>query len=513
MDLQEQVFLVIDNQSNTRLSIKNILFTMGVKNSIFASSYDEGIKIVSQQSIHVIICNWNLVGKDGFQLLTDLKSDPRYSSISFILMTANRARKDIVAAIKLGVNELVIKPFSAAMLKEKISRILKNPNQRIIDRIPEPESSEAELDQEQSSDEKSKILIVDDVAENIDVFSGILRDHYRIKATINGEKALKLVQANPDIDLILLDIMMPIMDGMTVCQQLKSDPKTAHIPVIFVSAKNEVIDITRGFSLGAVDYISKPVIPAILLARVHTHINLKRALDQARNEVDILVENARLQQDMELMLQHEIKRPLVAIQAWSERLLSGGEPTLAEVKRQAQQISEAAKRSLLTLSRAQTVSQLEQGGYTLQLNSVDLLQELRNSMQRLQGRAKSAIQFKSDRPQVVVKSDGELLPILFDNLLYSAANCLSKQGELGLSVGLEAGQWQIRLDLPLLLSESEMNTLLSKYTARHEEVGESRCHLYTTSLIAQTLGGSIHWHTVEGIRTRLMVALPETLDP
>ncbi len=512
MDLQEQVFLVIDNQSNTRLSIKNILFTMGVKNSLFASNYEEGIKMVNQQSIHLIICNWNLVGKDGFQLLSDLKADSRYSAIPFILMTANRARKDIVAAIKLGVNELVIKPFSAAMLKEKIDRTLKSPNQRIIDRIPEPEGSEAELDRESSNDEKSKILIVDDVAENIDVFSGILRDYYRIKATISGEKALKLVQAHSDIDLILLDIMMPGMDGMAVCQQLKSDPKTAHIPVIFVSAKNEVVDMTRGFSLGAVDYISKPVIPAILLARVNTHIQLKRALDQARNEVDILAENIRLQRDMELMLQHEIKQPLAAIQAWSERLLATPEPPLPEIKRQVRQMGEAAKRSLLTLARAQAVAQLEQGSYTLRLNSIDLMQELHSSIQRLQGRMKSGIALPSEPVQAWVQSDGGLLPILLDHLFYSSANCLSKQGELSLTVRLEAAEWQTRLELPLLLAESEIGALLLKYATRHEEGGDNRCSLYTTALIASALGGAFHWQTVDGGRTVLVVTLPQSTD-
>ena len=128
--------------------------------------------------------------------------------------------------------------------------------------------------------EKSTILVVDDTPENIDVLNGILKPEYQIKVALNGEKALKVAQSDPQPDLILLDIMMPDIDGYEVCQRLKSDPKTAKIPIIFVSAMTEVTDETKGFSLGAVDYITKPVSPAIVRARVKNHLSLTAARQQ-----------------------------------------------------------------------------------------------------------------------------------------------------------------------------------------------------------------------------------------
>jgi len=132
--------------------------------------------------------------------------------------------------------------------------------------------------------EKSTILVVDDTPENIDVLNGILKPEFQVKVALNGMKALKIVQAAPQPDLILLDIMMPDIDGYEVCRRLKSDPVTKDIPVIFVSAMSEVMDETKGFELGAVDYITKPLSPAIVTARVRNHLSLK----SARNELEVL---------------------------------------------------------------------------------------------------------------------------------------------------------------------------------------------------------------------------------
>ena len=126
----------------------------------------------------------------------------------------------------------------------------------------------------------SVILIVDDTPENVDVLAGVLREHYQIKVALNGPKALKIAQSDPAPALILLDVMMPEMDGYQVCLQLQADERTRRIPVIFVTAKSEVEDEAQGFGLGAVDYITKPVNPAIVLARVRTHLALKHSLQK-----------------------------------------------------------------------------------------------------------------------------------------------------------------------------------------------------------------------------------------
>ena len=125
------------------------------------------------------------------------------------------------------------------------------------------------------------LLVVDDVESNIDILVGILGDDYDVSVAMEGESALEAVNDDPP-DLILLDIMMPGVDGYEVCRRLKANPGTEKIPVIFVTAKTDVADEARGFELGAVDYITKPISPPVVQARVKTHLALydqKRALE------------------------------------------------------------------------------------------------------------------------------------------------------------------------------------------------------------------------------------------
>jgi putative two-component system response regulator len=126
---------------------------------------------------------------------------------------------------------------------------------------------------------KNTVLVVDDTPDNLSLMSALLKDQYKVKVANNGEKALKIVQGDSPPDLILLDIMMPGLSGYDVCQQLKADPDTRDIPIIFLTAMTAIEDEKRGLELGAVDYITKPISPPIVLARVDTHLKIKAAAD------------------------------------------------------------------------------------------------------------------------------------------------------------------------------------------------------------------------------------------
>jgi len=126
--------------------------------------------------------------------------------------------------------------------------------------------------------EQPVVLLVDDTPTNLSLLSNILKEKYRIKVANSGTKALELAFASPP-DLILLDVMMPEMDGYEVCRQLKDNPDTRDIPVLFLTAKSQLEDEELGLSLGAMDYIHKPISPPIIKARVHNHISLKMQTD------------------------------------------------------------------------------------------------------------------------------------------------------------------------------------------------------------------------------------------
>jgi len=132
------------------------------------------------------------------------------------------------------------------------------------------------------------VLIVDDEPANLFLLTHLLEPSYQVRAANTGESALRAAANEPTPDLVLLDVMMPGMDGYAVLERLRSDPATREIPVIFLTALAEIKDEERGLQLGAVDYITKPISPPILLARVRTHLELKKARDILANENSVL---------------------------------------------------------------------------------------------------------------------------------------------------------------------------------------------------------------------------------
>ena len=143
-----------------------------------------------------------------------------------------------------------------------------------------PETSEDAL--------RPLILAVDDSSDNLWVLSGLLKDLYRVKLAGSGEKALQIARSTPPPDLILLDVMMPGMSGHEVCRQLKAEPATRHIPIIFLTAMTGTEDEKVGLALGAADFITKPINPPIVLARVATQLQAKAGADFLRDQNQFL---------------------------------------------------------------------------------------------------------------------------------------------------------------------------------------------------------------------------------
>jgi serine phosphatase RsbU (regulator of sigma subunit) len=137
-------------------------------------------------------------------------------------------------------------------------------------------------------DDKKVVLVVDDAPANIHVVNEILHHNYKVRIAINGAKALELANGTPPPDLILLDVVMPGMDGYEVCTRLKADSVTRDIPVIFLTGQTEITDETRGFEVGAVDYIHKPFSPAVVAARVQTHLALRETREQLARQLQTI---------------------------------------------------------------------------------------------------------------------------------------------------------------------------------------------------------------------------------
>lgn len=141
------------------------------------------------------------------------------------------------------------------------------------------------------STKRPTILVIDDEPFNLSLLDEVLNKNYTIQKASNGPEALELAFANPP-DLILIDVMMPHMDGFEVCRQLKKDTSTMHVPVIFITAKNEIRDEELGFAVGASDFIHKPISAPIVAARVRTHLKIKFMQEYLRSENTKLLKSA-----------------------------------------------------------------------------------------------------------------------------------------------------------------------------------------------------------------------------
>jgi len=174
--------------------------------------------------------------------------------------------------------------------------------------------------------ENATVLVVDDVSDNLFFISEVIGDEYRVLAAKSGSVALAILERN-NIDIILLDVVMPDMDGYEVIKQLKSNPKSRDIPVIFLTAKSSVDDEKKGFLLGASDYISKPISPPILMARLKTHLINKRSKDFLKSK------NKYLEHEVEKRAAQMSELQDVTIQAMASLAETRDEETGYHIKR------------------------------------------------------------------------------------------------------------------------------------------------------------------------------------
>jgi len=235
------------------------------------------------------------------------------------------------------------------------------------------------------------ILIVDDMATNIQALSNILKNKYEIQVALNGKKAIELLSANKKPDLILLDVVMPEMDGYEVCKHLKSNPDTAEIPIIFVTAKNEAEDEEKAFMVGAVDFITKPFSPSTILARVNTHIKLKEheeILKKFNQELSERVES-ELSSRVETQKRYQHLFESSPIPVFIYQITDGIRGKFEEVNEAAQKLTGYTRDELIDID-------------PLALHSADSISKIPPSF------AYEPTQFES----VCLRKDGRVVPVL-----------------------------------------------------------------------------------------------------
>jgi two-component system sensor histidine kinase/response regulator len=320
--------------------------------------------------------------------------------------------------------------------------------------------------------------------------------------------------------LILLDIMMPGIDGYEVCRRLKADEATRAIPVIFVTTLGEVDDETKGLELGAVDYITKPISAPIVQARVKTHLMLARQREQLAQQNAELIEAARLKEDVDRIMRHDLRSPLTSIVSIPRMILEDG--GLNEDQTEfVEMIEEAGYRLLNMVNLSLSLFKMERGTYTYEPASVDLLGLARKTAREFQDLTRTkrlGLRFllngaeATDTDTAIALGEEVLCYSMLANLLKNALEAAPHEDTV--SVRFERGDaLRVAIHNQGVVPEAIRDTFFDQYATAGKS-GGTGLGTYSARLIAETQGGSVAFETseVDGTTVTVTLRLPADDD-
>jgi CheY-like chemotaxis protein len=369
--------LVVDDVETMRKVTAGQLAALGYGAPDLAGDGAEAWRMMERTRYDLVISDWNMPAMTGIALLQLMRASPRHAHTPFVMITAEAERSRIEAAISSGVSDLLVKPYTAGRLATSIKRAMAHQiapaaHQIAISvtghAIP---ASQGEQAIPQSGAHLPPItpppptmLLVDDTADNLHVLANVFKGQYRIKAAHNGEKALALCCSDTPPDLVLLDVMMPGMDGFEVARRMREHPNAETLPIIFVTALTDDSSRLKGLELGAVDFVTKPIDPVQLKLRVDNFMRYVELRRQLQADYDNMLAIARLRDDVEAMTRHDLKGPLAGAIGIVQALVDAGDLD----RRQAEQLRLAEQAMLQVIDMVNLSTELykiETGRYVL----------------------------------------------------------------------------------------------------------------------------------------------------
>ncbi|MCP3943127.1 MAG: hybrid sensor histidine kinase/response regulator [Desulfobacteraceae bacterium] len=359
----------------------------------------------------------------------------------------------------------------------------------------------------------STILIVDDEKSCIETLIHILEDSYDICVAINAKGAMDAVKKKPP-DLILLDIVMPGIDGYQICENLKNDGATKNIPVIFLTGLTGIDHEIKGLECGAIDYITKPISPSIVKARIKNHLELQLARRDLKKQNIILQENIALREEIQQITRHDIKSPLSCVINIPKIMLSEGGLTQSQ-QIDLETISKLGYRILSMINNSLELHRMECGKYQLKPKSVDIVKIIVKICEEMQ------IQFSEKKININISIDGiplgrddqflingeELLCYtMMTNIIKNAIEACEKKNTIAIDLNNKKVQ-QICVHNPGCVLEKIRDSFFDKYVTLGKP-GGTGLGTYSAKLMAKVQKGDIKLDTDEKKGTIVTVYLP-----
>ena len=360
---------------------------------------------------------------------------------------------------------------------------------------------------------KRKILIVDDLPDNVMLLNDVLLSHYEIIIATSGKEALQLATIEQP-DLILLDIMMPGMDGYEVCEALKENMATLTIPVIFVTAMDHEENETRGLKIGAIDYITKPFNPYLVELRINNHMKMIEARELIEQQNNSLKELLSMREQVENITRHDMKTPLSGIINLPGLIAAEGNLNVDQM-RYLKLIEKAGYRLLNIINLSLDLYKMENNTYQLHPVKVNLTQviehvitELYDQIKQRKVKVEIAMEGENDISNTPFFIFGEelLTYSMLSNLIKNAveASPKNKTVRIMLKSGTKA---QIVIHNQGVIPAAIRDNFFEKYISS-KKIGGTGLGTYSARLMAETQNGEISFQTAKAQGTTLTVLLP-----
>ncbi|GLR12722.1 hypothetical protein GCM10007907_15120 [Chitinimonas prasina] len=472
MNLSGLSILIAEDDPPMRAALTAQLQGCGFGRVLQADSGTTALKQMHAERVHIVVSELNMPDMTGLALLEAMRGEPALADLPFVLMSGGLDRRSAEQAIRLGIGDLVIKPFTSKRLLERILKVL----QRDVGVVLEHEHPE-----------RGTILVVDDAPENLQLVASLFRDQYKVKLAHNGEKAIAICQSDSPPDLMLLDVMMPGMDGFEVAAKLREHPASEHMPIIFVTGLTDDASREKGLSMGAVDYVFKPVDPVLMKLRVRNlmrHVEYQR---QLQTDFDRLRELAHLRSEMDRLMQQDLKQPLQAILP-GLRSLASATALNPEQQAMASAAEQATSQTIELLDLSSKLLQIEAGQIQPSIQAIPIGQLLRDLatlfQQRYAGKPVrlAVLTENTGSASLEVKGDATLCHSLFYSLFNYACDAAPPAGELEINLGRH-GPVEITVSMPHALTPAEQAQFFKRPT------GSPISNGYAIRSLAQAQGG------------------------
>ncbi len=516
---KKTIFLVVDDFEPMRKITEGQLRMLGASTILVANNGADALRILKNQRVDIVLSDWNMPVMAGLELLKEVRADKKLSSLPFIMITAEAARARIQEAIGAGVSDLLVKPYTAERFAAHIEKVLSvpqrpspslvTPRRKPLDPKPVP----AVLSPTRGETLRPCILLVDDTPDNLLLLAHLLEDEYRIRIAHSGDKALEICASSSPPDLVLLDIMMPGMDGFEVARRMREHPTSEHIPVIFVTAMSDDDARLQGMELGAVDFISKPINPQILKPRVRNFMRYVELQKHLQADYDGMLELARLREDVDNITRHDMKGPLAGVIGLVQALATDQSISRKQVG-QLRLAEEAALQVLNMINLSSELFKIETGRFTLDARPVKighLLHRIVEISRSTFSGKNITIAVDTDVPTSdevpTVRGDEMLCYSLFQNLIKNACEAAPENSRVNVTLKDEAPIRVIIQNNGAVPGEIR-ESFFGKFVTCGKQ-GGSGLGTYSAKRLAEAQNGSIAMKTSDAEnKTTITVILP-----